>query len=271
MISPAGERAMLRAVGAELEAAGALVSFNGKSFDAPMLETRYLFHRLPWPAGRSGARRRAASFAAFLGRGRWVLAERSSNPQVLGARRIGDVSGMEIPARYFQFLRTGRRAAARAPSSNTTGSICLSLAGLTSRLLALLAGGPSAAQECEGGARARPHLSAIGVERPRRTRRFVRALELASPGWSRGSHRRAARARAQRSACAPLRGRGGPLAGAHRDARLPGARAAGGRRSARDSPRASCQRNLPAARAFALKEPGEPRRLRLARCRCAGA
>jgi hypothetical protein len=28
--------------------AGALVSFNGKSFDASLLECRYLFHRLAW-------------------------------------------------------------------------------------------------------------------------------------------------------------------------------------------------------------------------------
>ena len=40
---------MLRAVGGELARPGALVSFNGKSFDAPVLETRYLFHRLDWP------------------------------------------------------------------------------------------------------------------------------------------------------------------------------------------------------------------------------
>ena len=33
---------------AELARAGALVSFNGKTFDAPVLETRYLYHRLSW-------------------------------------------------------------------------------------------------------------------------------------------------------------------------------------------------------------------------------
>src|SRR5205807_9036442 len=45
----ADERPMLERVGRDLSRAGALVTFNGKSFDAPLLETRYLFHRLSWP------------------------------------------------------------------------------------------------------------------------------------------------------------------------------------------------------------------------------
>src|SRR4029077_3318966 len=45
---PSDERAMLEIVRAELARAGALVSFNGKSFDAPLLETRYAFHRVEW-------------------------------------------------------------------------------------------------------------------------------------------------------------------------------------------------------------------------------
>src|SRR6266545_7497786 len=46
----ADERPLLEAVAGELAGAGALVSFNGKSFDAPVFETRYLFHRLKWIA-----------------------------------------------------------------------------------------------------------------------------------------------------------------------------------------------------------------------------
>src|SRR5213596_3058859 len=38
----ADERTLLATVRAELARAGAIVSFNGKSFDAPLLETRYL-------------------------------------------------------------------------------------------------------------------------------------------------------------------------------------------------------------------------------------
>ena len=103
---------MLRAVGAELARAGALVSFNGKSFDAPVLETRYLFHRL-----RLGGRRLphvdllhpARRFWGDAGRGCSLVA---LEPHLLGARRTGDVPGFEIPARYFQFRALRRCAAA---------------------------------------------------------------------------------------------------------------------------------------------------------------
>src|SRR5262249_60376645 len=44
-----GERSMLGVVAEDFRRAGTLMSFNGKSFDAPMLETRYLFHRLESP------------------------------------------------------------------------------------------------------------------------------------------------------------------------------------------------------------------------------
>jgi len=46
------ERPMLESVAGELARAGTLVTFNGKSFDAPVLEMRYMFHRLQWPGAR---------------------------------------------------------------------------------------------------------------------------------------------------------------------------------------------------------------------------
>src|SRR5213079_2321368 len=51
MVRYSDERPLLATVAGELARAGALVSFNGKSFDAPVLETRYLFHRLDWIGG----------------------------------------------------------------------------------------------------------------------------------------------------------------------------------------------------------------------------
>jgi hypothetical protein len=147
MISPADERDMLRAVADELRSAGALVSFNGKSFDAPVLETRYLFHRLAWPAGGL-----THVDALHPSRHLWGDAGGCSlttlEAQVLGAPRAADVSGVEIPARYFQFLRTGDARPLGAVLEHNRRDL-LSLAALTSRLLALLAAGPSASRNAQ--------------------------------------------------------------------------------------------------------------------------
>lgn len=140
------ERPLLLAVAAELARAGALVSFNGKSFDAPILETRYLFHRLDWAGGRQPhldvlhpARRfwrndDAAASCSLL----------ALEQQVLGSRRVGDVPGFEIPARYFQFVRSGDARPLAAVLEHNRLDL-LSLAGLTARLLELVRLGPSAA------------------------------------------------------------------------------------------------------------------------------
>ena len=172
MISPVDERAMLGAVADDLESAGALVSFNGKSFDAPVLETRYLFHRLAWPAGRSGARRRAASRRGISGARAGGCSLTALEVQVLGARRIADVSGVEIPARYFQFLRSGDAQPLGAILEHNRRDL-LSLAGLTSRLLELLAAGPSDVAQMH---RKRWRLDASIGDRaatPRRTTRLL--------------------------------------------------------------------------------------------------
>jgi uncharacterized protein YprB with RNaseH-like and TPR domain len=138
------EKPMLEAVGSELRRAGTLVTFNGKSFDAPVLETRYLFHRLEWPAMHlphidllHPARRFWGELTCSL----TALEER-----VLGATRTGDVPGFEIPGRYFQFLRSGDARPLSSVLEHNRRDL-LSLAGLTSDLLRLLSDGPLRARD----------------------------------------------------------------------------------------------------------------------------
>ncbi len=153
------EPVMLEAVAAEIGRAGALVSFNGKSFDAPLLETRFLFHRRSWvgeglphidvlhPArqfwGPSAADRheeRADPTPSTAG-----CSLRELEEHVLGADRVGDVSGYQIPERYFRFVRTGDvRPLAVVLDHNRLD--LMSLAGLTARLLHLVAGGAAEAR-----------------------------------------------------------------------------------------------------------------------------
>jgi uncharacterized protein YprB with RNaseH-like and TPR domain len=184
----ADERTLLEAVAAELARAGALVSFNGKSFDAPLLEGRYLFHRLAWrgrevphidvlhPARRfwkpragsaAGLRDDSGSFVAQafppplagetpeLRRGSpkpWGEAGRPAGEgcslqalekQLVGLRRQGDVPGFEIPARYFQFVRSGDAAPLAAILEHNRLDL-LTLAALTARLLHMTRTGPDA-------------------------------------------------------------------------------------------------------------------------------
>ena len=175
------ERAMLAAVADDFGRAGALVSFNGKSFDAPVLETRYLFHRLEWTAARQPhidvlhpARRFWKEDDCSL-----VVLEQ----QVLGASRKDDVPGFEIPARYFQFVRSGDpKPLAGVLEHNRLDLI--SLAGLTSRLLEIVCGGPDYAENAREAlalghvyARARADERAIGA--------YERAVTLSATSRSR--------------------------------------------------------------------------------------
>ena len=168
----ADERALLEAVAAELGRAGALVSFNGKSFDAPLLETRFLFHRLPWICGRlphvdvlHPARRfwkpRGSSpegLRYMSGEGSVAQPFRAARPdgstcslaslerQIVGARRAGDVDGFEIPGRYFQFVRSGDGQPLKAVLEHNRLDL-LTLASLTAQLLHLTRTGPAGARD----------------------------------------------------------------------------------------------------------------------------
>ena len=49
LTSYAAERALLDAVAACFDAASLLVTYNGKTFDVPVMETRWMFHRMRMP------------------------------------------------------------------------------------------------------------------------------------------------------------------------------------------------------------------------------
>ena len=161
----ADERSLLETVAGELARAGALVTFNGKSFDASLLETRYLFHRLEWsvrclphvdvlhPArqfwkpvarpfsasARGGFSRATADYVHPCS---LIALERD----ILGIRRTGDVPGFEVPGRYFQFVRTGDADPLGAVLEHNRRDL-LSLAALTARLFHLARSGPEAARD----------------------------------------------------------------------------------------------------------------------------
>ena len=101
----AGERRLLAAVTAAVSRAHTVVTFNGKSFDVPFMEARWLFHRLatPLPALRHldllhPARRLWGPDTGGLG----ALEDR-----VLGFRRLGRCAGCRDPVTLFRLPALG--------------------------------------------------------------------------------------------------------------------------------------------------------------------
>lgn len=103
---PSEEPAMLETMAAFFAPAEALVSYNGKSFDAPLLTTRYKLHGIPVPF-EGYAHIDLLHLARRLWRDR--LASRtlqSIEQHILGVKRTTEeVPGYEIPYLYFDYLR----------------------------------------------------------------------------------------------------------------------------------------------------------------------
>ncbi|MHB8778580.1 MAG: ribonuclease H-like domain-containing protein [Anaerolineales bacterium] len=105
---PSEEPAMLEALINFLAPCEGLVTFNGKSFDAPLLVTRYSLHRIPVPF-KNYAHIDLLPLARRLWRDRLPSrALKYLEEHVLGFTRTSEeVSGYEIPWLYFDYLRTG--------------------------------------------------------------------------------------------------------------------------------------------------------------------
>lgn len=100
------EASMLHSLHAYLARFEVLVTYNGKTFDQPLLETRYTMNRARHPFSSMthldllhGARR---IFKLRLENCRLVNLEN----QILGLERNADVPGDLIPYYYFEYLRT---------------------------------------------------------------------------------------------------------------------------------------------------------------------
>ena len=108
MKDPADEPALLEALSDFLAPCSALVTFNGKAFDAPLLRTRYLLNNIPCPFD-------GYSHIDLLPLSRRLWRDRLPSralkyleEHIMSAPRSSDeVPGFEIPWLYFDFLRTG--------------------------------------------------------------------------------------------------------------------------------------------------------------------
>ncbi len=133
-----GERAMLTAISDLLGDRPALVSFNGRRFDLPLLATRLTLNRLPslpdmehldllYPARRLYRRRLPSCRLGEL------------EERLLGFTREDDVPGWVVPSLYIEYMHTGRAGPLRAVFRHNALDI-LSLAALLSHLGQVIGG-----------------------------------------------------------------------------------------------------------------------------------
>lgn len=123
----AEEHAVLMELAERMSSRRVLVTFNGKSFDWPLLETRYAMTRVIKPclplAHLDFLHPARALWKLRLGSVRLVDLER----RVLDAPRLGwhredDIESACIPQFYFDYLRRPARTAGRSFSSQPDGS-----------------------------------------------------------------------------------------------------------------------------------------------------
>jgi len=101
------EAAFLAALHGALADVRELVTFNGRTFDLPLLETRYLLGRARW-WGDTVAHRDLYPLARALWRG--LVADcrlTTLEGALLGLDRGDDLPGALVPQLYFRYLRTG--------------------------------------------------------------------------------------------------------------------------------------------------------------------
>ncbi|MFN8387777.1 MAG: ribonuclease H-like domain-containing protein [Anaerolineales bacterium] len=105
---PAEEPALLEGLADFLAPCEALVTFNGKAFDAPLLTTRFTLHHIPVPY-KKYSHLDLLPLARRLWRDRLESrALKFLEEHVLDFKRSSEeVPGYEIPWLYFDYLRTG--------------------------------------------------------------------------------------------------------------------------------------------------------------------
>jgi uncharacterized protein len=154
LTSYTAERALLAAVAEFFDGADLIVSYNGKTFDVPVMETRWLFHRMEMPldgvphfdalhAARRLWRSRTAPDPESDGGCRLTTLERA----LFDVRRVGDVPGFEIPSRFFRFLRSGDPRPLEPVLEHNRLDL-VSLAAVTARAAQLVEAGADACPDC---------------------------------------------------------------------------------------------------------------------------
>lgn len=133
----AHEQAMLAMLAADTARFDGLVTYNGRTFDVPFVETRLTMARLPSPFG-------ALAHFDLLHPVRRLYKHRMSGcrlaeaeRRLLKLERPDDLPGWLIPQLYFDYLRAGRASPLRGAFRHNAEDV-LSLVGILASLATLL-------------------------------------------------------------------------------------------------------------------------------------
>lgn len=130
------ERAFLTALARDLQQCTTLVTYNGRCFDQPCIETRLLLSRLPSPFDRP--------HLDLLYPMRRLYRDRlescrlgCAETDLLGFERVDDVPGWQVPTIYFDYLRARRLSPLRGVLRHNRDDI-LSTLGVLAHLVEML-------------------------------------------------------------------------------------------------------------------------------------
>lgn len=99
------EEAMLAYLRGIFSRAETLVSYNGKSFDLPLLRTRFITNRVPFHLDSLMHLDLVHASRRFWKKRLRNCSLNSIERHVLGITRVGDIPSEEIPRRYLEYLR----------------------------------------------------------------------------------------------------------------------------------------------------------------------
>ena len=109
----AAEAALLKAFARTLSVDDRLISYNGKSYDLPLLITRFRMQAMAQPFGGLPHLDLLHPVRRLFST-RWADCRLISLEQnLLGFRRVDDLPGSEAPAAWFSYMRCGHAAALR--------------------------------------------------------------------------------------------------------------------------------------------------------------
>jgi hypothetical protein len=136
---PGMEPAFLHALGEEVRAAPAIATFNGASFDLPLLRTRWVMARMPADFEHATHVDLLTLVRALYRHRLESCTLRYVEDRILGYERDDPLPSAQVPNAYFDFLRFGSREYLEAALEHNRLDV-ISLVHLHSRLLRRLRG-----------------------------------------------------------------------------------------------------------------------------------